>query len=60
MTRPDVEKALVLWVAHMEQKHETVTGSMLVAKRVKFEDALNVPEDERLQSGGWVQKFLRT
>jgi len=60
VTRPDVEKALRLWVEHMEQKHETVTGAMLVEKRARFEDKLKVPENERLRSGGWVQKFLRT
>jgi hypothetical protein len=32
---------------------------MLVEKRAQFEDKLNIPENERLQSGGWVQKFLR-
>jgi Tc5 transposase DNA-binding domain len=60
VTRPDVEKALVLWVGHMEQKRETVTGPMLMAKRAKFEEAMDIPEDERLKSGGWVQNFLRT
>jgi hypothetical protein len=58
ITRPDVEKALVLWVIHMEQKCETVTGAMLIAKCAKFEEHMDVPEDERLQSDGWVQKFL--
>jgi hypothetical protein len=37
VTRPDVEKALVLWVKHMEEKGETVSGPMLVAKREKYE-----------------------
>jgi hypothetical protein len=52
VTRPDVEKALVLWVGHIEQKCETVTSPILEAKCVKFEDAMNMPEDKRLQSGG--------
>lgn len=43
----------------MEQKQETVTGAMLVEKHAQFEDALNVPEQERLWSEGWVQKFLK-
>ncbi|KAJ8580270.1 hypothetical protein M405DRAFT_753463 [Rhizopogon salebrosus TDB-379] len=60
VTRPDVEKALVLWVGHMEQKRETVTGPMLVEKRARFEEAMDIPENERLNSSGWVQKFLRT
>jgi hypothetical protein len=32
VTQPDVEKALVLWVKHMEEKLEHVTSAMLVAK----------------------------
>jgi hypothetical protein len=59
VTRPDVEKALVLWVKHMEEKLEHVTSAMLVAKRGKFEDLMDVPEEERLRSDGWVQKFCR-
>ena len=55
---PDIEEALWLWVQHMEQKQETVMGPMLVEKHAQFEDALKVPECERLQSDGWVQKFL--
>ena len=55
-----MEEALKLWVGHIEQRHETVTGPMLVEKRAQFEDKLNVPVNERLRSGGWVQKFLRT
>ena len=43
----------------MEQKRETVTGATLFEKHAQFEDALNVPEQERLWSEGWVQKFLR-
>ena len=57
VTRPDVEKALFLWVKHMEEKGEHVTGPMLVAKHTRFEELMNVPEDERLKSNGWVQKF---
>ena len=60
VTWPDVEEALQLWVQHMEKKWETVTGAMLVEKCAQFEDALNVPEQERLQSEGWVQKLLQT
>ena len=60
VTRPDVERALVLWVKHMEEKLEHVTGAMLVAKRAKFEEKLGVPDVERLKSDGWVQKFCKT
>ena len=52
VTCPDAEKALFLWVKHMEEKRETINGLMLVAKRADFEKAFNVPEDERLPSEG--------
>lgn len=32
VTRPDVERALILWVRSMEEKGETVTGPMLCVK----------------------------
>jgi hypothetical protein len=59
VTRPDVERALVLWVKHMEEKNEGVSGAMLVAKRQIFEDSFNVPEDERLHGDKWVDSFKR-
>ena len=59
VTRPDVEAALVLWVKHMDQKKEHATGPMFMAKRAALEKAMNVPEEERLHSNGWVQKFCR-
>ena len=43
-----------LWVQQMERKGEVVNSRMLIAKR---EEALNVPEDERLLGPGWVQPF---
>ena len=57
VTRPDVDRALWLWVQHMEQKREVIYSAMLVAKRAVFEEALDVPEDERLTGPGWVQSF---
>ncbi|KAF8174437.1 hypothetical protein K438DRAFT_1488151, partial [Mycena galopus ATCC 62051] len=48
VTRPDVERGLVLWVAQIEGKGETVTGDMLIEKRGRLEDAFGVPEEERL------------
>ena len=60
VTCPDVERALVLWVNHMEEKLEHVTGAMLVAKWAKFEDKLGVPDAEWLKSDGWVQGFCKT
>ena len=60
VTNPEVEKALWLWVRHMEAKNEQVTGPMLVTKRAVFEEQMDVPEEERLKSASWVQNFLRT
>ncbi|KAG1785940.1 uncharacterized protein HD556DRAFT_1249025, partial [Suillus plorans] len=47
VTQPDVKKALILWIGHIEQKHETVTDPMLMAKHAKFEEVMDIPEDER-------------
>ena len=60
VTRPDIEEALIKWVRHMEEKGEHVSGPMLMAKCEKFEIALEVPENERLTSSGWVPNFCRT
>jgi len=57
VTRPDVDHALWLWAQHMEHKREVINGPMLVAKRAVFEEALGVPEDERLTGSGWLQSF---
>jgi hypothetical protein len=57
VTRPDVDRALWLWVQQMEKKAEVVNGAMLMAKREVFEEALEVPEDERLRGPGWIQSF---
>jgi Tc5 transposase DNA-binding domain len=59
VTQPDVEKSLILWIRHLEEMGETVTGPMLLAKRQIFEALLNVPEMERLQGAGWVSKFCK-
>jgi hypothetical protein len=59
VTRPDVERALILWIRHMESKRETVTGPMLREKRKKFEDEFDVPEEERLPGEAWVQSFCK-
>jgi hypothetical protein len=59
VTRPDVDRALWLWVQHMEHKREVVNSGMLIAKRAVFEEALDVPEDERLTGPGWVQSFCQ-
>ncbi|KAJ6622038.1 hypothetical protein B0H10DRAFT_2015070 [Mycena sp. CBHHK59/15] len=49
VTRPDVERALVLWVDHMGAKGETVTGDMLIEKRARFETEFHVPDEQRLR-----------
>ena len=58
VTRPDVERALVLWVKKMEARRETVNGPMLKAKRKFFEEKFNVPEDEQLGEG-WLGPFCK-
>ena len=58
MTRPDVEKVLILWVMHMENKIETVSGPMLKEKRQRIEDQLGVPESER-PGNGWLASFCK-
>jgi hypothetical protein len=57
VTRPDVDHALWLWVQQMDRKGEVVNSGMLMAKRGAFEEALDVPEDERLPGQGWIQSF---
>lgn len=58
-TRPDIDEALILWVRSMEEKCEHVSGPMLMAKRAKFEAMLDIPEEERLKSTGWIQSFCK-
>jgi hypothetical protein len=60
VTRPDVERALVIWLRSMEEKRETVNGKMLVEKRKLFEKRFDVPEIERLEGESWVQSFCKT
>jgi hypothetical protein len=60
VTRPDIERALILWIAHMQENKETVTGPMLQEKHKGFEEMLNVLENERLSGEGWVQSFCKT
>ncbi|RDX44937.1 hypothetical protein OH76DRAFT_1358716 [Lentinus brumalis] len=59
VTRPDVERALFLWTKHMEVRKEHYTGAMLAAKRTEFEKAMDVPENERMKSDGWISKFCK-
>ena len=60
VTCPQVERALVLWIQHMEAIGEVVTGPMLREKRKRFEEELQVPDKERLPGDGWVASFCKT
>jgi hypothetical protein len=55
VTRPDVDRALFLWVKQMEEKGEHVNGPMLKEKRQKFEELLEVPEN----GDGWLTPFCK-
>ena len=59
VTQPDVERALVLWVRHMEEKRETVNAAMLCKKLKRFEKEFEVPEKEQLLGDCWVQSFCK-
>ena len=59
VTCPDMERALVLWVHHMEEKGETVNGLMLRVKWARFEEQFNVPESEWLLGNGWIAPFCK-
>jgi hypothetical protein len=56
-TRPDVERCVVEWYQAMEGRGETVTGMMLMEKRKRIEQRLDVPEAECLKGEGWVRSF---
>ena len=43
----------------MEEKGESINGPMLIAKRQKFEDCFNVPDNERLHGESWIPSFCR-
>ena len=59
VTRPDVERVLVLWVKHMEEKGETINSPMLKAKWSKFEEQFDVPEHECLPGDGCILPFCK-
>jgi len=59
VTEPRVDRALFEWQREMESRGEPVTGPMLMAKRGIFEEKLNVPMHERLDSRGWVDSFKK-
>ena len=57
VTHPDVERALVLWIQHIEEMGKTYTGDMLQVKRKRFEILLQVPKDQQLSGKGWISPF---
>ena len=44
---------------HMEEKKEYYSGAMLMARWAEFEDAMGVPETERLKLEGWFAIFCK-
>ena len=57
---PEVERALYLWVQHLnDKKGEVASGPMLYEKKAEFEKALNIPEEECLTGKGWILPFCR-
>lgn len=59
VTRPDVDRALWMWVQDRMTKNRTVSGPELSEKRKIFEEKFNVPETERLSDTGWLQPFTK-
>ncbi|KAJ3979904.1 hypothetical protein F5890DRAFT_1420612, partial [Lentinula detonsa] len=53
VTEPEVERALYLWVRHLNiEKGELASGPMLQVKRAAFEEALGIPNERRLTGKG--------
>ena len=61
VTRPDVERALILWVYHMlETKKETVSGPMLREKQKRYEEnhlSSNMGAPFRVQHLTWAVSY---
>lgn len=51
VTHPGVERRLVLWVNHMLARGEVVNSHMLRTVRKKFEEEMQVQENQRLPAG---------
>jgi hypothetical protein len=43
-----------------DSKGEIITGLMLQEKHARFEELLNVPDNQRLSGDGWVMSFCKT
>ncbi|KAJ3999556.1 hypothetical protein F5050DRAFT_1557281, partial [Lentinula boryana] len=53
VTEPEVERALYLWVRHLNiEKGELASGPMLQAKHATFEKALDIPQERWLTGKG--------
>jgi hypothetical protein len=52
-----MEQALVLWISHMNERGETVTGPMLQEKRRRFEHLFDIPKEQQLTGDGWLALF---
>ena len=59
VTRPDVDRALWMWVQDRMSKSRAVSGPVLSEKRRIFEEKFQVPDAERLSETGWLQAFYR-
>jgi len=55
----DIEWALVLWMHHIQEKYLTVTGPLLQEEQSQFEKKFNIPDEEKLTGGSWVQNFVQ-
>lgn len=49
----------IVTFADVERRGETMTGPMLMEKRWRFEEKLEVPDSERLKGAGWVPSFCK-
>jgi hypothetical protein len=58
--RPDVERALVLWLRSTIAKREPVTDQMLMEKVKCFEEKLNVSPMQCLRGSDWIPFFWQT
>lgn len=59
VTHPEVERVIVLWYQNMQSRGETVTGAMLMEKRRRIEDMMDVPDTQRLEGEGWMRSFCK-
>jgi hypothetical protein len=51
---PEVDHALRLWFMSMQLRKEVICGDMIVEKRHQIEDILDIPDNKRPKSDGWL------